>query len=314
MEKKVLMVVRNVYFLIFAWRNYNSPCKGPLSRLINTFYGLQLGRIVIRSIAAIFFVCSMAGVVMAQQNLYSLFADKLPPGTTPAEATWIKGNIFLPAGALKLEGSNHLKLFAKKDNWAETAKIKHLKDGVRLPAVIYLHGCTGFYAGRRFVTYFLDQGYAVFAPNSFARPGREELCNTGNMDDRISLRREELKHALSKVREIDWVNASRLVLVGFSEGGQTVSSWGGREFMAHVLFGTDCRYVDDYSNAPWDIPVLNIVGESDELGYGRGCYLTGNRPNSSKVVVVPDGDHAMLNSEIPRLATTKFLKTCCGQR
>lgn len=267
----------------------------------------------LRLFPLVFALQSVFGIAMAGQDLKSLFADKLPPGTTPLAATWIQGNIFLPAGALKNEGSDHLNIFAKKDNWAETAKDKHLKDGVRLPAVIYLHGCTGFYAGRRFVTYFLDQGFAVFAPNSFARPGREELCGKGDVDDRISQRREELKHALSKVREIEWVDSSRLVLVGFSMGGLAASSWEGTEFMAHVLLGYDCGYVGGSPDAPLEIPVLNLVGSDDHWGYGKGCFISDKRPKGSKLVIVQGGDHAMLNSEIPRLAVTEFLKTCCAQ-
>ena len=72
-------------------------------------------------------------------DLKSLFADKPPLGTTPVEATWIQGNIFLPSGALKSQGGDHMNIFAKKDDWAETARDKHLKEGVRLPAVLYMH-------------------------------------------------------------------------------------------------------------------------------------------------------------------------------
>ena len=267
----------------------------------------------LRLFPLVFAVHSVFGIATAGQDLNALFADKLPPGTTSVAATWIQSNIFLPAGALKNEGSDHLNIFAKKDDWAGTAKDKHLKDGVRLPAVIYLHGCSGFYAGRRFVTYFLDQGFAVFAPNSFARPGREELCGKGEMDYRISLRREELKHALSKVQEIDWVNSSRLVLVGFSEGAQAASSWEGTEFIAHVLLGTDCIYSGGSPDAPPEIPVLNLIGSNDEWGYGAGCFISDKRPKGSKLVIVQGGDHDMTNSEIPRLAIAEFLKTCCAQ-
>jgi len=267
----------------------------------------------LRLFPLVFALQSVFGIAMAGQDLNSLFADKLPPGTTPLAATWIQGNIFLPASALKNGSQGHLNVFAKSDDWAQKVKDEHLKVGVRLPAVIFLHGCTGFHTGRRLVKYFLDEGFAAFAPNSFARPGREELCDKGEKDYRISLRREELKHALSKVREIDWVNSSRLVLAGFSEGSQAVSSWEGREFIAHVLLGTDCSWVGGSPDAPLEIPVLNLVGSNDEWGYWAGCSISDKRPKGSKRVIVPGGDHAMTNSEIPRLAIAEFLKTCCGQ-
>ena len=133
------------------------------------------------------------------------------------------------------------------------------------------------------------------------------------MDSKIALRREELKHALSKVREIEWIDSSRLVLAGFSEGGQAVANWSGKEFIAHVLLGTDCRFENFSPNAPPDIPVLNIVGSRDEYGYGDGCVISDKRPGGSKRVIVQGGDHSMSNSEIPRLAIGEFLRACCAQ-
>ncbi len=275
----------------------------------------------LRLFPLVFALQSVFGIAMAGQDLNSLFADKLPPGTTPLAATWIQGNIFLPASALKNGSRDHLNVFPKSDDWAQKVKDEHLKDGVRLPAVIFLHGCTGFHTGRRFVKYFLDEGFAAFAPNSFGRPGRVVWCGQpgmnsgvqGGMDSRVFVRKKELKYALSKVREIEWVDSSRLVLAGFSEGGQTVADWSGKEFIAHVLFGTDCRFADGSSNAPTSIPVLNVVGSDDEWGYGTGCFISDKRSKGSKRVIVPGGNHSMTNSEIPRLAIAEFLKTCCAQ-
>jgi len=283
-----------------------------VSRLIY-FFGLWFGHAVVWSITISAFTISLVSSGMAGQHLTSLFADKLPTGTSPVEATWIKSSIFLPASALKKKGSDHLSIFAQKDNWAETARDMHLKNGIRLPVVIYLHGCSGFHRGRLFVKYFLNEGFAVFAPNSFGRPGRTVMCEQGDMDGRIATRREEIKHAVSKVREIEWIDSSRLVLAGFSEGGQATSDYGGKEFMAHVVLGTDCRFSGGSPNAPGNIPVLNLVGSDDEYYDGGGCSISDQRPKGSKRVIVKGGDHYMLNSEIPRLEIAKFLKICCGQ-
>ena len=271
----------------------------------------------VRFLAVMLSVLLFCGVVSCKDDLRARFADRLPPGTSPIAATWIQGDHFLPFLALKNGSGKHLPISAKHMDWAQNIEAKHLKPSSRLPAVIFLHGCRGFGTGNGFVPYFLDEGFAVFAPNSFARPGRTPFCNGGSsipMEERIDFRREELEFTLARLRDVPWIDTSRLILAGFSEGGHTVSSWSGREFMAQVLFGVDCSYSNLSPNAPLDIPVLNIVGSDDEYGYGGGCHISDNRAASSKSVVVKGADHALTGSTRPREEVTKFINLCCNNR
>ena len=61
----------------------------------------------------------------------------------------------------------------------------HIKPGVKAPAVLVLHGCSGMsYGSTEYRRYFIGSGYAVFEPNSFARPGRE-ACKRNALTARI---------------------------------------------------------------------------------------------------------------------------------
>jgi len=105
------------------------------------------------------------------------------------------------------------------------AREKSLKSGPSdasglVPAVVFLHGCAGRGADQERVMGTIHRkGYVVFAPDSFARPERVKLCGKGSRWERVGLRLAEASYALAKVRQLRWIDAERLILAGFSEGG-----------------------------------------------------------------------------------------------
>src|SRR4029077_18683011 len=105
----------------------------------------------------------------------------------------------------------------------------------KYPLVVYMHGCSG--PNSHYVDLFRNLGYPVIAVNSLARP-RAAVCPTGR--DTVMLRFEEVKLVLERTAGWDWVDRSRLVLAGFSEGGITAAKYHGNEFKARVIFGFTC--------------------------------------------------------------------------
>ena len=102
------------------------------------------------------------------------------------------------------------------------------------PLVIYMHGCSGLGApslgGGNWNTIrtLRSLGYAVIAPDSYARLGRKEECKPkGRKHFTLSLRFAEIRYALAQIQKFDWVDQSRLVLAGVSEGGNTVAEYNG---------------------------------------------------------------------------------------
>ncbi len=123
-------------------------------------------------------------------------------------------------------------------NQADLAK---LAPGVRLPTVIYLHGCSGMDLEHQSRTMgkLLREGFAVIAPNSFALTNRSAVCGRGNRHV-FSVRAAEAMFAAERARSLDWVDARNLFLIGHSEGGAGAAAYRGDQFNAIVISGFHC--------------------------------------------------------------------------
>lgn len=233
--------------------------------------------------------------------------DSRPPGISAVQATWLYGKV---ATASRISKKGYLYRYPPgSDPWLPILE-KRLKPGAVAPAVIWLHGCSGQSRQTTLaIGVFQVSGYTVFAPDSLARP-RGALCDTGGMDYRIYMRHEEVKYALSQIRTFPWVDQKHLVLAGFSEGGNAAAEWGGPEFKAHVLIGTDCGYNGGSSSAPDGVRVLNMVGSLDRYGRGVGCRLTKSQlSNGSMVKSYSDLGHSILQSYQVRRDLAAFMKS-----
>jgi len=130
----------------------------------------------------------------------------------------------------------------------------------KLPTVIFMHGRTGLNDSQfAHMEMFAQLGYPVFAPNSFARPGRQPV-NFGYTE---SWRMEEIRIALDKLKTFSWVDQKKLILAGHSQGGQAVASYSGDEFRALIGMAFGCSSNITRFNAPSNVPVLQINGEND---------------------------------------------------
>ncbi len=143
------------------------------------------------------------------------------------------------------------------------------------PTVIFAHGCTGLGRGNlRYMRFLARAGYAVIAPDSFARRYRPETCDPsrhrgikGAPHRRVSrMRQEEIHHAEYRVRRIRWVDRKNLFLAGHSQGGTAVAAYEGDEFSAHVISGSVCwRGV----RMPIGTPALALYSKDDPWRRGR---------------------------------------------
>ena len=103
-------------------------------------------------------------------------ADAFDVNDPPPEvvATWEGTHHFLP-GSATLSGTKEQVSFGKKGPMEPGKRIArdYLKPGVKIPAVIYLHNCSGSEYADGWAEVFSEFGFAFFAPNSFLRPGRK---------------------------------------------------------------------------------------------------------------------------------------------
>lgn len=191
----------------------------------------------------------------------------LPDGVTPVMATWLWGYHTIPASITK-DGSPYLYAYPHTDAsrindppWTEVA-VKHIKAGAKAPAVIFLHGCSGlFRGGLGYRILLMSEGYAVFEPDAYARPGHS--CATSS----VTKRSEEVAYALNQIRRLPWIDHDRIILMGNSEGGRTVAFWDQPGFIAHVILAAPA-----YLRAPANVPVLAIAGVDDTFADANTSY------------------------------------------
>jgi dienelactone hydrolase len=234
----------------------------------------------------------------------------LPEGVTPHYATWLYGEHKLPATAT-LSGSTEIYTprLDKIREQKETREI--LKPGVKIPAAIYMHGCAGISSeAYAYQDLMLSQGYAFFMPDSFARPGRVKLCGQGGMSARVDMRQREVDAALKAIRQLPWIDQKRLVLMGFSEGGNTTDSWYSDDFAGLIVLGSACTNSGGSPSAPERVPVLAIVGEIDEYRPGMSCTIT-RTVGGSKSIVIPRANHWISHHDETQDAIREFLGQCC---
>ncbi len=217
---------------------------------------------------------------------------------TSLKATWKYALVSIPK-EMTTDGSRCVGSFASKKNRKCLEKISRDR---KHPLVLFMHGCAGIRdLHRRIITNFRSLGYAVIAPDSFTRLGRKADCKpTGRKRFTISLRTDEIRYALTQIPKLDWVDQSRLVLAGFSEGGNTVAEYGGEDaFVGYIVMGWDCRH-GLYPSGP----VLAIQGARDPQKKGR-CSVAFREKSDS--IIVQKAKHDISSYPETMSALRKFL-------
>ena len=213
----------------------------------------------------------------------------LPDGMSEAEAAWLWGHYTVPAtithdGAPYWYSYTHTDV--KKINnpaWTDVAT-GHIKPDAKVPAVLVMHGCSGLIRSpTAYRLFFMERGYAVFEPDSFARPGH--TCGSG-----FRRRVEDLGYAYKMIRDLPWVDQKRIILMGISEGGAAVAKWAQPGFVAHIILANGCG--GGQPHAPTSVPVLAVIGEKD----GLSCKVT-RAVKGSKSIVIPGAPHGIIGYE-----------------
>jgi len=154
-------------------------------------------------------------------------------------------------------------------------RLAALPEGLRMPLVVFLHGCAGIGLVEHKVARLLDAaGWSVILVNSFARSLRKANCDyddyrSGMFPVAYLYRRAELIHAIDRVRELPWVDQDRVLLGGFSEGAVATALWGAEvEVSGYIVAGWTCTAPPGYDwlrglRTPPGRPVLAIVSRRD---------------------------------------------------
>ena len=243
-----------------------------------------------------------------------LIFNQVEAADPEVDSTWKGGIHLLPASATRSGDIEEVRFKGESlERWAQRLTREVVKPDAKIPAVIYAHGCTGLWAASDWAATFNEFGFAFFAPDSFSRPGRVALCySPGDPRWKFSMRHEEIRFALEQISKLDWIDRSRIVLAGFSEGGAAVSDYDGDGFIAHIIMGNDCiGYNDGRPLAPDGVAVLNLVGANDEPEDLCTIY---REVGGSRAISLAGRGHDFAGAPEAVIAIAKFLEACCGYR
>jgi len=221
-------------------------------------------------------------------------------GQSDIEKTWSRAFVVLPPAASGQEPRTG-RLTSREIRRAT----RIFAGGPGAPVALYLHGCTGI-GNYAFFDTLARAGYAVIAPDSFARSYRPLQCDpettTGGKNLFVyDFRLAELTFALERIGDLAWIDFDNLFLVGTSEGAVAAALFRADVFNARVLAQWTCqgaplvRGID----APSATPILAIVGADDPYyaaantpqQQGDCSAFMAGRPTSSSLVLPEGGGH-----------------------
>ncbi len=152
----------------------------------------------------------------------------------------------------------------------------------RLPLVILLHGSGG--VGSSVIdweTYFLSLGVATFVLDSFSGRGIANTINDQSQLGRLA-QTEDAYRALATLSKHPRIDPDRIMLMGFSRGGQNalyaslsrfqkMHAQTGTQFAAFVSFYPDCTYTYLEDEDMVDKPVRIFQGTADNYNPVAPC-------------------------------------------
>jgi dienelactone hydrolase len=184
----------------------------------------------------------------------------------------------------------------------------------KVPVVLFMHGSSGL--GLKAIgdwqRWLASLGVASIAPNSFALKDRLTYTSPVDKDtyEKIhAFRASEIEITLKALQNMPWVDASKIVLAGTSEGSVPVARYTGKEFAGRIMFAWSCEdnyFVKSHQTAILDDqPTLNIISSTDPYFSASNTWIGNAQPlghcgamlkNNKKasIVLIPGAPHTVL--------------------
>jgi dienelactone hydrolase len=174
------------------------------------------------------------------------------------------------------------------------------------PAVVHLHGCGGLTAQRRAhdAAQFTDWGYVILEVDSFATRGIKDACAA----QALPARQADAMGALSYLAKLPFVDAKRIAVIGYSQGGSTALEIASRQPVDIFDVPPEPKFKAAVAYYPWcsaagdrlAIPTLILIGGLDDWTPAASCDRLLQRFDASgaslKITVFPEAYHSFDNT------------------
>ncbi len=171
------------------------------------------------------------------------------------------------------------------------------------PAIIALHGCGGLGSKsaplsarhEEWRQRLVAQGYLVIFPDSFGSRGLGSQCQTTNRAVRASVERaDDVRATLAYLRQRPDVDADKIALLGWSNGGSTVLSAIGRSLavVGAIAFYPGCQFYADSPRWQPQVPLRIEMGAADNWTDPQPCKTLAARwPGQIGLTLYPGAYH-----------------------
>ncbi len=196
----------------------------------------------------------------------------------------------------------------------EAAQVYGPPVGKERGVVLYLHGCDGGGLESHkwdFAQLFMDAGFVVVVPNSFADPRPPKSCSPPWMakSQIYSIRDRQTKYALKQIRT-EYLGKT-IVVWGHSEGGG-VANLIDEKVAGIVTTGYHCGYRNRATTQiREDVPFLAIMGTRDSYmpaALASTCARVFQSPAWEYMIVDGMGHQPVVRRHEVREAVASFLK------
>ncbi|MBO6540260.1 MAG: dienelactone hydrolase family protein [Rhizobiaceae bacterium] len=188
------------------------------------------------------------------------------------------------------------------------------------PALVLMHGCAGIHASHERWSKLLNElGYVTLILDSFRPRNIFSVCSTFSRAASPPLRALDAQGALSYLQKLDFVDANKVGVIGWSHGGMSalaavtkhgIASRFKKRFKMAIAFYPYC-----YANQTSDIPILILIGESDDWTPLETCKILLEQSMKDQsplqMVVYPRAYHAF---DDPALGDGFYVDGLNGQR
>jgi dienelactone hydrolase len=179
------------------------------------------------------------------------------------------------------------------------------------PAVLLLHGCSrlgqeqtpSYERTMKMASLLQEMGFGVLMLDLDGPKGKRKGCIGANNKKNVGLRANDAQIAIAWLKARNEVDASRIAVIGWSQGASTVLSLMNRNnpgVKSAVAFYPNCQLFLGRSRYRVAAPTLLLVGEEGQRSAAQWCRKLGEKSGQDLFhqVSYPNAEHDFADADV----------------